>query len=331
MRTRAERRVAACTLATVALVAVAGCGSSGKKSGAGSGGGEKPLVGFINGGNDPFYTCLAKGLTDGLAGKVDLVELNSHNDVSTEIANGEDLLARKPKAMVLQTVNVKSGTAIVSQSDRQHVPVVLSSVDFLSDPSKVAGAVVYNLVAGGTSIGDFLKAQLHGPAKVGVIAGAPGAASDLLVQGFELGLKGSAAKIVFNQPAMWERAKAAAVAENMIQADPDLSYVFVANEDMAFGVLKVLQAAGKASQVKIVTSGGTDEGLAAVKNGTFLSTTMISPYSVGRLSAAATLQVLAGKTPNPKIEQVGYPVITKANVASAKPYCAPAAGGSGSQ
>lgn len=324
-------RWAAVAIASVALAGVAGCGGGDDDAGA-SGGDDQPLVGFINGSNVEYNVCLAKGLKAALGDEVELVELNSRDDVAAEVANGEDVLARKPNALILQTVNVKSGTQIVNQANRQDVPILLSSVDFIRDPSKVSGAVVFNLMQRGMAVGGFLKEQIGSePAKVAIIGGAPGAASDVLIQGFETGLKGAPAEIVFNQPAMWSRPKAATVAENMIQAQPDLDYVFVANEDMAFGVLQALETAGKADQIEILTSGGTDDGLDAVRDGTFLSTTDGSPYNIGNLTGEATLQVIAGKTPEPKVQEVPSPVISKENADEALPYCAPGGGGEAEQ
>jgi ribose transport system substrate-binding protein len=324
-RGRLGARTAA-AVASILLASAAGCGDD--DGGSAAEGGDKSLVGFINGSNVEYNVCLAKGLRAALGDDVELVELNSRDDVTAEVSNGEDLLARNPDALILQTVNVKSGTQIVNQANRQDVPILLSSVDFVRDPSKLSAAIVFNLMQRGMAIGGFLKEQIAAaggePATVAIIGGAPGAASDILVQGFRTGLKGAPAEVVFDQPAMWSRPKAAAVAENMIQAQPDLDYVFVANEDMAFGVLQSLETAGKADQIEILTSGGTDDGLEAVRDGTFRSTTDGSPYNIGELTGRATLDVIAGRAPDPKVEEVPSPVIAAENVDEAKPYCAPA-------
>ncbi|MGW3106090.1 substrate-binding domain-containing protein [Streptomyces sp. NPDC001100] len=106
--------------------------------------------------------------------------------------------------------------------------------------------------------------------RVGVIAGAPGAASDLMVGGFTKALP-STAKVVANQPGMFNPVKAQDMAENMIQAHPGLQYAFVASEDMALAARKAFDAAGK-KDVKIVIANGTDEDLAAVKDGRLSAT-----------------------------------------------------------
>lgn len=226
---------------------------------------------------------------------------------------------------MLQTVNFKSGTRIVAKANDQDVPVLLTSVDFVRDPSKVSGAVVFNLIDTGSKIGAFLRKQVAaagGEQRIGIIAGAPGAASDLLVKGVKKGLAGARnARIAFEQPGMWNRNKAAGVAENMLQAQPDLDYVFVASEEMAFGVLESIRAAGKEDQVRIVTNNGTDAGLKAVRDGDFLSTTDASAFQIGLKAGRAAGRILSGGEPEPRVQTQLARVITKANADQAAPYC----------
>ncbi|CAL9429630.1 hypothetical protein SUDANB105_02010 [Streptomyces sp. enrichment culture] len=115
---------------------------------------------------------------------------------------------------------------------------------------------------------------------VGIVAGAPGAASDLLVGGFTSALPDNA-EVVAEAPGMYDPAGARRVAEDMIRSHPDLTYAFVANEQMAFAVRKAFDATG-AGQVKIVTVNGTDEGLAALKDGRFSATVANSAARAGR-------------------------------------------------
>ncbi|MDO8188697.1 sugar ABC transporter substrate-binding protein [Conexibacter sp. JD483] len=333
---RSLRRLTALTLAAAATAALgAGCGSSsdddggsGTSAASGGGGGDKPVVGFINGSSVEFNMCVSRGLKAGLGDAAELNEVNSRDDVGAEVSNGEDLLARKPDALVLQTVNVQSGAQIVDKANGDDVPVFLSSVDFVRDPSKVAGAVVFDNGATGAKIGGFLAEQVRaaggsGEVKVGIVAGAPGAASDFLVRGFKGALAAAPnAKVVFEQPGMWNRGKAASVAENMIQAQPDLDYVLVSNEDMAFGVLKSLQAAGKDGQVKILTNGGTELGLRAVEDGEFLSTTDASPFQIGFRTGRAVLDQLDGRSAAEPVQTLPVQVITRDNAAGAAAYCA---------
>lgn len=117
---------------------------------------------------------------------------------------------------------------------------------------------------------------------------------------------------------MFNAAKAQDVAENMIQAHPDLAYAFVANEEMAFGALKAFQAAE--ADVKIVTVNGTDRGVAAVKDGRFAATVANSAMTTGRIALTNTLALLDKKKTD-KIASTPISLITADNVSSAPQYC----------
>ncbi|MEU1089916.1 hypothetical protein ABZ401_24360 [Streptomyces sp. NPDC005892] len=82
-----------------------------------------------------------------------------------------------------------------------------------------------------------------------------------MVAGFEQALPANAT-MVADLPGLFDPAKARESAADMIEAHPDLDYVFVANEEMALGARQVFDAAG--ADVRIVTVNGTDEGLQAV-------------------------------------------------------------------
>jgi ribose transport system substrate-binding protein len=138
------------------------------------------------------------------------------------------------------------------------------------------------------------------------------------VGGFTKALPGNA-KVVANQPGMFNAAKAQDVAENMIQAHPDLAYAFVANEEMGLAARKAFDAAG-AKNVKIVTTNGTDEGLAAVKDGRFSATVANSAMTIGQTAAKNAIGLLDNKKVD-KIANIPLLLVTKDNLSKAPQYC----------
>ncbi|MGH3240362.1 MAG: sugar ABC transporter substrate-binding protein, partial [Spirillospora sp.] len=119
----------------------------------------------------------------------------------------------------------------------------------------------------------------------------------------------------------WQRAKAQDVAENLVQAKPDVGYVLVQNEDMAFGVDAAFRAAGRTG-VKILTNGGTAEGVQAVKAGRFAVTVSNTPKDVGEMAVDNVVALLRKDPSAKKFENVPETVVTKENADKAPPYCA---------
>lgn len=302
---------AAIAAAASAAALLTGCGS-------GSGGDDTVTLGFVNGATTEFHTCLQRAIdSQAEAGGAKVIDANSGQNPGKELSNIEDMISRQVDALIVQTVNVDALKGDIAKARSAKIPIFLTSV-ITSDTTDILGAVVVDLPkVGALDAGWVAKDAAGAPAEAGVIAGAPGAASDLLVKGFTGALPGNV-KVVANQPGMFNRAKAQDVAENMIQAHPNLKYAFVANEEMGFGALQAFQAAGK--NVKIVTVNGTDEGLAAVKDGRFAATVANSATQTGRLAVKNTLALLK-KQPVEKIAHTPISLITKENLTEAPQYC----------
>ncbi|MCJ0869642.1 sugar ABC transporter substrate-binding protein [Streptomyces sp. AP-93] len=286
---------------------------------AGQGGDGKYTIGFVNGSNTEFHTCLQKSIE--LKAKeleVELYTANSTQDAGKELSNIEDMIARGIDAVIVQTVNVDALSADIAKAKAANVPIFLTSV-LPGDMKDVLGASVVPLAEVGKMDAQQVGHDAQGKnVKIGIIAGAPGAASDVLVGGFKDNLPANAT-VVANQPGMFSPAKAQEVAENMIQAHPDLDYVFIANEEMAFGAVNAFKAAK--ADVKIVTNNGTERGVEAVKNGTFLATISNSAAVTGATALENTVRLLDGYKGIDKIARTRLVAVTKANADDAPAYC----------
>jgi ribose transport system substrate-binding protein len=302
-------------LAAVAgtTLVLSGCG---KDTGSGSG---SVSLGFVNGADTEFHTCLQKALEQTAKSEgAKVYTANSHQNSGTELSNIEDMISRNVSALIVQTVNVDALKGDIAKAKASNIPIYLTSVA-TSDVNDILGAAVVDLGKVGALDAGWVAKDAGGKdVQVGVIAGAPGAASDLLVGGFTKALPGNA-KVVANQPGMFNAAKAQDVAENMIQAHPDLAYAFVANEEMGLAARKAFDAAG-AKNVKIVTTNGTDEGLAAVKDGRFSATVANSAMTIGQTAAKNAIGLLDNKKVD-KIANIPLLLVTKDNLSKAPQYC----------
>lgn len=310
------RRLAACAAAGLTVAAsLAGCGDD--TAGAKAAGGNV-VLGFVNGGTTEFHICLQQGiLSDAGANNAEVLTLNSNQDPATELANIQDMIARKVDALIVQTVNVDALKADIAKANSAKIPIFLTSVT-AGTTTGILGAVVVDLKEVGKLDAAWVTADAAGAhAEAAVIAGAPGAASDLLVAGFKENLPRNVS-LVASQPGMFNRAKARDVAAAMIRSHPALRYAFVANEDMAFGALEAFDAAGK--PVKIVTVNGTDAGLAAIKDGRFAATVANSAVVTGQLAVRRAVALLK-KYQIEKVSQTPIKLIARENLGDAPRYC----------
>ncbi|PWI13979.1 sugar ABC transporter substrate-binding protein [Streptomyces sp. Act143] len=316
-RTPRRRRAAAVSLLGAAALMLSGCGTEDDAAGAADG---AVTLGFVNGAATHFHTCLLKAVEQTAKSEdARLYSANSKQDAGTELSNIEDMISRNVDALIVQTVNVDALEGDIAKAKSAGIPVFLTSVA-TDDMSDVLGVAKVDLKQVGALDAGWIEKDAAGKdVTVGIVAGAPGAASDLLVGGFEDALP-STAKVVANQPGMFNPAKAQDVAENMIQAHPDLDYAFVANEEMAFAVRKAFDAAG-AEDVRIVSVNGTEDGVAAVRSGELSATVANSAMTIGRTAVRNTIALLDKDKSVDKIANIPLVLVTKDTVDEAPQYC----------
>jgi len=315
-----RRRLFPLLAATMAAgLVLTGCSGTGEGDEAGGGAGAATKIGFISSANNEWGSCLQNGVESAAeTGGVELLVANSDADAAKETSNIEDMIARGVDAIVLNTVSVDAMAGGIQKANAAGVPIYLVAV-VPDDLTGVLGATVVDLPGVGGIAADWIAEDSEGDdVKVAVISGAPGASSDYVVNGFT-GAAGTNVTIVGEQPGMYNRGKAQEVAENFAQSDPDLDYVFVLNEDMAFGARSALDAAGL-DDVRIVTMNGTDDGLAAIESGEFSATIADSAANLGATSIENTLALLKDDS-GEKVFAMPTALITDSNVDEAIPFC----------
>jgi ribose transport system substrate-binding protein len=246
--------------------------------------------------NNPYFVTLA----DGAKAKAkelgyDLIVLDSQNDTAKELSNVEDALNQNIKALLLNPVDSAAARAAIQEAEAQKVPVL--TLDRSAKGVTVASHIASDNVAGGKLAGELIVQQLGGKGNVVELQGQPGtdAARDRS-NGFRQALAAAPRlKIVASQPANFDRTQGLNVMENILQAHPKVDAVFAADDEMALGAIKAIQAA----RLKIIVVGfdGTPDALAAVKNGTMFATIAQQPSLIGSLGVEEAGKVLKGQAP----------------------------------
>jgi ribose transport system substrate-binding protein len=127
-------------------------------------------------------------------------------------------------------------------------------------------------------------------------------------------------KMVAQQSADFDRTKALEVMESILQAHPDIDAVFCANDAMAMGAYKALEAAGKADQVKVFGFDGADDVVRLIAEGKIEATGMQFPKLMARTAAEFADQWLKGKRDFEQKMPVDVELVTRANVSDYGDY-----------
>ena len=102
-------------------------------------------------------------------------------------------------------------------------------------------------------------------------------------------------KLVAQQSADFDRAKALEVMETILQAHPDIKAVFCGNDAMAMGAYQALLAAGKDQQVKVFGFDGAEDVVNMIKEGKIVATGMQFPKLMAQTAAEYADKYLKGQ------------------------------------
>ena len=107
-------------------------------------------------------------------------------------------------------------------------------------------------------------------------------------------------EVVYEVECGWDRAQAIAATEDLLAGDLDFNMIFVHNEDMAAGVISVLDEAGVLNNgVQVVSQNGSPDGFTFIREGKMLMTVSNSSTYVGGDAVVQILKYLDGADVEP--------------------------------
>jgi ribose transport system substrate-binding protein len=121
-------------------------------------------------------------------------------------------------------------------------------------------------------------------------------------RGFEKAMKACPnIKILDSQSANWELEQGETVCANLLTAYPELSGLFCANDMMALGALRAIDAAGKKGKVLVASYDNLAAAQEKIKAGDLLCTIEQHPDLMGAWSVRCAVALLEGKAVPPEI------------------------------
>ena len=232
------------------------------------------------------------------------------DSIPEQMSQIEDVIVKKPDAIVFTPVDYKAMVAGVSKINAAGIPVV-NVTDRSESGNFVAfvGANDFNL---GLETARFMLKAMGGKGNVVIIEGVKASLTNIdRVRGFKQALSEFPnAKLVASQPANYQRIQALQVMENLMQSFPQIDGVLAANDAMATGVIEAMDAANR--KALVIGINGTKEAIDAIKAGKMLATGEYAAFEQGCVSTMAALRHLRKL---PVVKEVVFPasVVHKGN------------------
>jgi ribose transport system permease protein len=230
-------------------------------------------------------------------------------DVERQYQIIENLIQQEVDAILLSPSGSKELVPAILLANEAGIPILLLDTRIDQQSADDVGARTLTYIGsdnfeGGAVAGRYFTTRLGGHGKVAIIEGISGhETADQRRLGFLKGIADAPGiEVVASQTANWERARAYTVAENLLQAHPDLDAIFAANDEMALGALEAADAAHRLDQVQIIGFDAIPDALANIRSGRMLGSVAQFPGEMGRLGVLhATTLLREGQNPPPEI------------------------------
>lgn len=249
----------------------------------------------------PFYQELEAGLNDAAtAAGYRLVITAGEFDVARQKDQLQEFIVRKVDAIIVAPCDSKSiGTAVKSANDAG-IPVFTADIACLAEGVKIVSHVASDNVAGGALAAQAVADVLGGNGTVAIIDHPEVESVIQRVRGFEEELaKHPGILIVAKLSGRGTKDQAFRVAEDILQANPNLDAIFGINDDSALGALAAAEKAGRQDRVKIVGFDAVPEARAAIKAGKIHADVIQQPRIIGQKTIEAIQLYMSGSVVDP--------------------------------
>ena len=243
--------------------------------------------------NNPFFVTLADGAkkaADELG--VNLTVVDAGDDVTKQVADIEDLLAKDISVLILNPVDSDAVAGAVQNAIDAGVKVI--SVDRVVNGVTVDCQIASDNILGAELATQYIVDTLGENVKVAELQGTSGASAAIdRSEGFH-NIADDSLDVVASQVADFDRTKGMSVMENILQANPGVKAVFAANDEMALGALEAISGAGK--DVLVVGFDATDDAIQAIKEGRMAATIAQQPDLIGYTSVEYAVKLINGES-----------------------------------
>ncbi|MDO5549074.1 MAG: sugar ABC transporter substrate-binding protein [Eubacteriales bacterium] len=301
-----KKRMAAMLLAGAMTVGtMAGCGGSnnaeapaGSAAGSAASGETKGSITVITMAlNSDFWHEVQAGAI--LAGQelgyeINVIGPNDESNAQEQCNQIMDAVASGADAIVLAANNPDTVVSTAAEAHATGIPLIEIAQEIPDEDAYDAyyGTNNYNA---GSGLGEFITENQE-DAHIGIIRGLVGAVNhDLRCDGITDAAEENGGTIVDIQPADSDRAKAVTVAENLMQANPELTAIAATSDDMALGAYEAVKAAGKTDEIKVYGFDASLGGLESIMAGELTADAGQLPIEMGRGGVELAVKVLNGE------------------------------------
>lgn len=227
---------------------------------------------------------------------VEIVLADAGGDADRQVSQIQDFITKDVDAIIYIPAGATAAAVPIRDARRADIPVV--TVDRNPEDEPGDTFIATNSVEAARALGEWVIEQTGGQGNLGVIQGQIGTTPEIdRDKGFTEALAGSGIVEVARQPSQgWHQDEGFDIAQDMLQAHPDIDIFFGRADALALGAAQAARAAGHTPEdTLIVGFDGDVAGLEAVRDGVLDATVTQQTQMMGRLAFDSAIKLIEGE------------------------------------
>jgi ribose transport system substrate-binding protein len=226
----------------------------------------------------------------------------AETDYARQIQIVEAMINRGVDGIVLSPTQTTALVAVVERAASLGIPLTI--FDSGIDTDRYVSYVATNNAAAGALAADTVAELLGGQGPVALVRHSPGSDStDSRERGFreQLQNRHPGVAVVAEQYCMSDRARALAVSENMLNANPGLQAFFCSSEAATIGAAQVVRVRNLQGKLRLVGFDASTTLQQDLKEGVIDALVVQDPFQIGYVGVKTVVEHLNGGTPPKQI------------------------------
>jgi ribose transport system substrate-binding protein len=294
-------RATTLVVATTTCALLVGCSGPGRDAGPADS--ARPVIGVsLLTLTNPFFRDLGNAIKEeGERRGYQVVLTAGDYEIGKQKNQVSDFIVRDVAAIVVTPIDSKAIATSIAEANKAGIPVFTADIKALAEGVRVICHVATDNYQAGRVAGKALVEALGGRGKVGVIDHPEVESVIMRTRGFldeleeQHAKSGATIDVVARLPAGGAKDRGFQVAQDMLQAHPDLNGFFAINDPSALGAVAAVENAGKSDQITIVSIDGLPEGREAIRSGKIYADAIQHSDVIGRKTVEAIDNYLSGE------------------------------------
>ena len=284
--------------------------------------GEDVTVGFIpmTLNNEYFITMVngAQQKADELGVTLEVQAGQQHASAEEQLQIIENMITSGVDAICIVPSSSEGLLTALQKCEEANIPVI--NLDTRLNPELLESSglkpvpfIGTDNYSGAKLAGEYVVANLDEGTKMAILTGIEGQENAAHRRNGFFDVVDGTMEVVAEQSAEWEVDKGYTATQNILQANPDIAFIFASNDGMAIGALRAIQEANMQDAIKVIGFDAIGEALNLIKSGEMLGTVAQFPAEMGIQGVQAAVDALNGATLEMNTD-TGAELITGENV-----------------